>query len=173
MAKSGSQTNEDPPSFESVCTPGADAECICSCTAFARDNCIKSCVKMKQYKQWHLKRILERLFTAYCTCPLARTSKTSSLSGKQNWPCIFMHFLSMFIYVSFRTARHFPVIVTHFGSQHFPCMLSSLSKPASLMQPASRSAMARIEPEGSEGKSISLSSSGWKETNKESVIWTV
>ena len=51
MVKSGSQTNEDPPSFESVCTPGADAECICSCTAFARDNCIKSCVKMKQYKQ--------------------------------------------------------------------------------------------------------------------------
>ena len=84
-----------------------------------------------------------------------------------------MHFLSMFIYVSFRTARHFPVIVTHFGSQHFPCMLSSLSKPASLMQPASRSAMARIEPEGSEGRSISLSSSRWKETNKESVIWTV
>ena len=83
---------------------------------------------------------------------------------------IFMHFLSMFIYVSFRTARHFPVIVTHFGSQHFLCMLSSLSKPASLMQPASRSAMARIEPEGSEGRSISLSSSGWKETNKESVI---
>ena len=76
-------------------------------------------------------------------------------------------------YVRFRTARRFCLIITHIESWHLPCMWWSLSEPASVMQPASRSAMARIEPEGSEGKSISLSSSGWKETRKLSMIWTV
>ena len=45
MAKSGSQ---QPRIFSTLNHPAADAECICSCKAFARDDCIKSCLKMKQ-----------------------------------------------------------------------------------------------------------------------------
>ena len=108
------------------------------------------------------KSVLERLLTAYlqtnaCILDLFSVRQTSST----------LHFLPVFGSEPLGISKYRKY---YSKLRHLSRMVSSLSKPASVMQPASRSAMARIEPEGINGKRISLSSSGWKETSKQSTI---